>query len=438
MPVLTFARGIFPPHRKSASEALPIEEAAVPAEVVVLMSQHAGAPTKPLVEVGDEVLAGQKIGEVEARITAPVHAPISGTVRAIDDCPCASEGVRRGGRIIIASDGDQKAAPISGVKDVTPEAIRDAVYEAGIVGLGGAGFPTRVKLSPPSDRPIDTVIINGCECESYLTADHRVMLEEPDNVADGALLVAEAVGAKNIIVGIEDNKPDAVVAMKKAAGDRMSVVALKAKYPQGAEKMLIEALTGRTYPTGKLPSDAGCVVQNVQTTAAIRAAVREGRPLIDRVMTVTGAVKEPKNLRVRVGTKVQELIDQCGGFSATPGKIILGGPLTGVAIPDTDVPVTKGTSGIVVLAADEVEEAHNEMPPCIRCGRCVRACPTSLLPYQLGHMASNEMYDAAAEKYHLFACIECGSCAYMCPAKIPLLQLIRVSKAEAMLGGTTK
>ncbi len=402
------------------------------------MSQHAGAPAQPLVEVGEKVLAGQKVGEVEARITAPVHSPVSGTVSAIDSCPCASEGVRRGGRITIKVDENQTAAPSSSVEEVTPDSIRDAVHEAGIVGLGGAGFPARVKLSPPPDRKVDTVIINGCECESYLTADHRVMLEESESVVDGALLVAQAVGAQTIVVGIEENKPDAIAAMKRAADGRMSVVALKTKYPQGAEKMLIQVLTGRTYPVGKLPSDAGCAVQNVQTAAAIHAAVRRGTPLIERVMTVTGAVKNPKNLRVRIGTSVQSLIDQCGGFSRTPGKVIMGGPLTGVALPTTDVPVVKGTSGIVVLAAEEVSEASAEIPPCIRCGRCVRACPTFLVPSQLGLLAQNKMEDIAAERYHLFGCIECGSCAFVCPAKIPLLQLIRSAKSAAMLGGTTR
>lgn len=438
MPALTFTKGIFPPHRKDASAALPIEDGPVPSEVVVALSQHAGAPAEPLVSVGDHVVAGQKIGEVDARITAPVHAPFSGTVKAVDKCPCASALVRRGGRVVIEVDPEQETAPTSGVSDIGPESIKEAVRDAGIVGLGGAGFPTHVKLSPPPDRTIDTVIINGCECESYLTADHRVMLEYPELVIEGALLAARAVGVDNALIAIEDNKPDAVQAMKAAAGERAHVVALKTKYPQGAEKMLIEALTGRTYPTGKLPSDAGVVVQNVQTAVAIRAGVREGRPLIERVMTVTGAVKNPKNLRVRVGTSVRSLIDFCGGFSAVPGKVILGGPLTGIAIPDTDVPVTKGTSGIVVLPAAEVEEARDEIPPCIRCGRCVEACPTRLLPYQLGHMSKNQMYETAAERFHLFACIECASCAYVCPAKIPLLQMIRVAKAEAMLEGMTK
>lgn len=434
MPVLTFARGIFPPHRKGASQALPIEQAPIPATVVVPLSQHAGAPAEPLVEVGDRVQAGAKVGEVDARITAPVHAPISGVVTTVDECPCVP-AVRRGWRIVI--EGDDEEAAVSGTmsKDITADSIKEAVREAGIVGLGGAGFPTHVKLSPPSGRAVDTIIINGCECESYLTADHRVMVEQPEQVIDGARLVKEALGAQHVLVGIEDNKPDAVEAMKRAAGDEVRVVALRTKYPQGAEKMLIEALTGRTYPTGKLPADAGVVVQNVQTAVAISRAVREGSPLIERVLTVTGAVRKPKNLRARIGTSVQSLIDYCGGFSRAPGKVILGGPLTGMAIPDTDVPIVKGTSGIVVLAADEIDEVANDIPPCIRCGRCVRACPTRLLPYQLGQMSANSMYEAATDRYHLFACIECSSCAYVCPAKIPLLQLIRNAKAEAMLAG---
>lgn len=438
MPILTFAKGIFPPHRKSASQAAPIEEAALPREVVVPLSQHAGAPAEPIVEVGDRVLAGTKIGDVEARIAASVHAPISGVVSAVEKRGCSSAGGRRATCVVIEAGDEQEFVTAKGVDGVTPESIRAAVRLAGVVGLGGAGFPTHVKLSPPPDRPIDTVIINGCECESYLTADHRVMLEEPESIIDGAMLVMEATGAAKCFLGIEDNKPDAIETMRAAARDRLEVVALATKYPQGAEKMLIKSLTGRAYPTGKLPSDVGVAVQNVQTAAAIHAAVREGRPLIERVITVTGAVVRPRNLRARIGTSVQELIDQCGGFAREPGKIILGGPLTGVAIPDTNVPIVKGTSGIVVLAAEEIDEAHNEIPPCIRCSRCVKICPTFLLPYQLGHLSNNAMYEQAAERFHLFSCIECASCAYVCPAKIPLLQLIRAAKAEAMVGGQTK
>jgi len=404
---------------------------------VVPLSQHAGAPAEPLVEVGDRVLAGQKIGDVQARITAPVHAPVSGVVTAVEVRTCVVPSGRRAHCIVIESDAEGAVAPSTGTCEVTASSIREAVREAGIVGLGGAGFPSHVKLSPPADRPIDTAVINGCECESYLTADHRVMLEDAEAVVDGALLVAQATGAGRIVLGIEDNKQDAIESMRSAAGDRLEVVALKSKYPQGAERMLIKSLTGRAFPVGKLPADVGVVIQNVQTTAAIHYAVREGRPLTERVMTVTGAVAEPKNLRVKVGTAVKSLIEQCGGFAGEPAKVILGGPLTGVAIPNLDVPVVKGTSGVVVLSSDEVEAAPESLP-CIRCSRCVGICPTFLLPYQLGLLAGNKMYDEAAERYHLFSCIECGSCAYVCPSKIPLLQLIRLAKSEAMLAGKTR
>lgn len=403
------------------------------------MSQHAGAPAEPLVKVGDTVLAGQKIGDVDARITAPVHAPITGTVIAVEPRPCVTVTARRGSCVVIEADrGEATDEETEGVSEPTPDTIRAAVREAGVVGLGGAGFPTHVKLSPPPDRTVDTVIINGCECESYLTADHRVMVEDPEPIIEGATLVMTATGAGRCVIAIEDNKPDAIEAMRSAAAGRVEVVAVKSKYPQGAEKLLIKTLTGRTYPAGKLPSDVGVAVQNVQTTKAIRDAVREGKPLVERVITVTGAVVKPKNLRVRIGTRVGDLIEQCGGFAGTPGKLIMGGPLTGIALPDTNVPVVKGTSGIVVLAAGEVEQPVAEVPPCIRCGRCVKACPTTLLPNFLGTLSAAGMAGDAADRYHLFSCIECASCAYVCPSKIPLLQLIRLAKAEAMLEGTTK
>ncbi len=298
--------------------------------------------------------------------------------------------------------------------------------------MGGAGFPTQVKLSPPPEKDIDTLIINGAECESYLTADYRIMLELTDEIIFGIKAVIKALGVKKAYIGIEDNKPDAYQKFRDRLADKgnIEVVSLKTKYPQGGEKQLIYSITGREVPSGGLPMDVGVVVQNVGTILAVSNAIKTGMPLIDRVVTVTGSgVKEPKNLLARIGTPFSDLIELCGGFNGDPGKVIMGGPMMGLAQKDLNVPVVKGTSGILVLTKEEAK--HFEEGPCIKCARCVDMCPISLLPTRIAHFSKMEMWDEA-EEYNALDCIECGCCSYICPAKIPLVQRIRIAKSEIM------
>jgi electron transport complex protein RnfC len=298
--------------------------------------------------------------------------------------------------------------------------------------MGGAAFPTQVKLSPPPDKKIDTIIINGAECEPYLTADHRVMLEHSEDILFGLKAIMKAVGVEKGYVGIENNKPDAIKKMQELVKDEnnIEVVALHTKYPQGGEKQLIYAITGREVPSGGLPMEVGVIVQNVGTTAMIAKAIKTGMPLIERVLTVTGsAIAEPKNLLVRIGTPFREVIQQCGGFKQTPGKVIMGGPMMGLAQASIDVPVVKGTSGILVLSKDEAKQYQER--PCIKCARCVDACPVYLLPTRLSHFAQHGMWDEA-EDYNALDCIECGSCSFVCPSKIPLVQRIRLAKSQIL------
>ncbi|MEO0050248.1 MAG: electron transport complex subunit RsxC, partial [candidate division WOR-3 bacterium] len=313
------------------------------------------------------------------------------------------------------------------ITQLNPERIISAVKQAGIVGLGGAAFPTFFKMSPPKDKPIDTLIINGCECEPCLTADHRLMLEKPNEIVEGAGFIAQALGVKNVYIAIEDNKPDAILVMREAA-DRagFNVVRLKTKYPQGAEKQLIKACLNREVPSGGLPFEVGCIVQNVGTAYAVREAVLFNRPLFERVVTVTGAgVKEPKNLLVRIGTPIRNLIDFCGGYNGEPKKIIMGGPMMGIALGSDQVPVLKGTSGVLIF--NQVKEEKEQ--DCIRCGRCIEACPMGLSPTRLNYHIKAKRF-AAAKSDHLLDCIECGCCAYVCPAKIRLVHNFKFGKAE--------
>ncbi|MGB4290599.1 MAG: electron transport complex subunit RsxC [Dethiobacteria bacterium] len=434
MGAANFRGGVHPEYRKELTASLAITAASIPQKVVIPLHQHTGAPCEPLVKVGDPVKTGQKIGDSEAFVSAPVHASISGTVTAIE--PCNHPLGRKVTAIIIESDGRDEwcseLEPVEKVDDLSPEEIRALIRSAGIVGLGGAAFPAHVKLSPPEGKAIDTVIINGAECEPYLTADHRLMLEKPDEIVFGLELIMKALGAGRGIIGIEDNKPDALRVMRQAVEGKsdMSVVALKTKYPQGAEKMLIQVTTRRVVPSGGLPLDVGVVNHNVGSAVAITEALKKGKPLIERVVTVTGeGVRRPANLLVRLGTLVSELIDYCGGLKEETCKVITGGPMMGLAQPTTDLPVIKGTSGIVALTSEDA--AFYENGSCIRCAACVRDCPINLVPTFIAQAAEHGLYDRA-EKLHAADCIECGCCSYICPARIPLTQWIRIAKAEVL------
>ncbi len=432
MKLKTFPGGLHPPDNKRWTAHLPILECPLPDELVILLSQHIGAPAEACVQVGERVGKGQVVGTAKGFVSVPVHASTSGEVVAIEPRPHPSG--RRLPAVVIRADGaDAWVDGLQGADPMvlSPDQIRDRIRAAGVVGLGGATFPTHVKLTPPADKPIDTLVINGVECEPYLTADHRLMLEEPDRIVDGCVILKRVLGVDRILVGIENNKPDAIAVMAAICSPAgIEVVPLAVKYPQGAEKQLILALTGREVPSGGLPMDVGVVVQNVATAAAVSDAVRLGRPLLERIATVSGpAVAEPRNLRVRIGTPLTHLVSSCGGVQVEPEKIILGGPMMGAAQLSLDVPVTRGTSGLLLFGPGQF--ALVPEGPCIRCGRCVRVCPAHILPTTIAGYARLNLFDQAAE-FDAMDCIECGCCTYTCPAAIPLVQAIRQAKGAIL------
>lgn len=431
MALATFKGGIHPPDRKELAKDKPISTAKPPKRVVVPLVQHIGAPCKPTVSIGQEVKKGELIGAPEGFVSAPVHSSISGKVVAIGDFPIATG--RMVTSVIIENDGKEEWSPLKDNPDHTnlsQEELRGKIKEAGIVGMGGAAFPAHVKLSPPKEKTVDVVILNGAECEPYLTADYRLMIERPNDVVAGLKVLMRVLRVNKGFIGIENNKPDAVEAMKQAvSGDHnIHVCALEVKYPQGAEKMLIKATVDRDVPPRGLPMDVGAVVHNIGTAIAVYEAARYGKPLIERVVTVTGeGIKEPKNLMVKIGTLISDLIDECGGFKTEVAKVISGGPMMGFALYSLDVPVTKGTSGILVIPEEGVEHAE-DFGPCIRCGRCIDICPMGLMPSMLSVLAEKGFYEDAKD-YNLFDCFECGSCTYVCPSKRPIVQLIRLAKS---------
>ncbi len=438
----TFSRGVHPPEHKHFSADAGIEVLPTPEKIVLPLSQHIGAPCKPAVKAKDEVKIGDVIGEAGGFVSAPVHASINGKV-----LKTVSVTLPTGRRIsavpIEAADGEKSQEGPMLFKELIsddwsrqaadkhdPQAIVNIINGAGIVGLGGAAFPTHVKLTPNKEKPVDVLLVNGCECEPYLTSDYRLMLEAPQAIVAGSLLAARAAGAKSIFIAIEDNKPEAVESMTRAVqGTNIQVVKLRTKYPQGSEKHLIVAVTGRKVPPGSLPLDVGVVVSNVGSVCAIAFAVIKEKPLTHRVVCVTGAgIRTPKNLFVPIGTPYRNLIDYCGGLTPEAVRIVSGGPMMGFAFTDLDLPVTKGTSGVTVLTKDDVKKARETT--CVRCGRCVDVCPMNLVPTKLAMAARNNAPDVA-EAYHITACVECGCCAYTCPASLPLVQLIRKGKAQA-------
>lgn len=427
-----FRGGVHPDGRKEATSALPIQRAPVPSRVVVAMSQHLGAPCEPVVEVGERVLRGQTVGDVRAMISAPVHSPVTGSVAALETVLTPGGGSSLA--VVVQPDDEQDLdcwVPVAEHDDPL-----EVVCAAGIVGMGGAGFPTRVKLAPPADTPVSTVIINGCECEPYLTCDHRLMVESPDKILGGAERIREMVGAKRLVVGVEDNKPDAVAALRSRAGSGVEVLALPARYPQGAEKQLIWSVLGVEVPHGKLPAAAGALVHNVGTAAALWEAFALRKPLMERIVTVSGAVARPGNYLVLLGTPARALLEHAGGpTAAAGGRVISGGPMTGCALGSLDVPVVKGMSGLIVLPAGETAPAVFDDQPCIRCARCWVACPMYLEPHAIGVRANAGDWEAC-EGLHALDCIECGCCSYVCPTRRPLVPLIRRAKAKLLERGT--
>ena len=428
--------GIHPAYHKDLARDKAIEAMPLPALLRVSMSQHLGAPAKPTVQKGDEVLRGQVIGEAAGFISAAVHAPTSGTVKEVGEAPTVMG--TPAAFVSIEPDGnDAWVDSLAGVPDwstADPKTLIAKVAACGIAGMGGAGFPTNVKLSPPPDKPIDTLILNGAECEPYLTADHRLMVEQAGQIWVGCQIIQKILGAKTVRIAIEDNKPEAIAAMEQAmagAEGDVAVSVLKTEYPQGAEKQQIYAITGREVPSGGLPMDVGCVVENVGTTLAVWDAVVNGKPLTERVTTVTGLpVSNPKNVLGRIGTPYSDLLDFCGGLSSDAAKIISGGPMMGIAQSGLDVTTTKTTSGLLFLAPEQVDTFSSM--PCIACGRCIDACPMYLVPAELSQMLEAEDYEAA-EDLNVLDCIECGCCAFACPAHRPLVQHMKQGKSQVML-----
>ncbi len=430
--IFHFYGGVHPREAKVSSGVAIVSAPLLP-QYTVPLAMHIGAPATPVVKAGDTVKRGQLIGQAASFVSSNIHCPTSGKVKAIDFClgpagtqlPC----------VVIDADGEDTPAepltPINDWRNADPEAIRKRVGEAGIVGMGGAAFPTPVKLSIPPGKSIDTLIINGVECEPCLTADHRLMLEAPHKILLGTAIAAHALGVTNIIIGIEDNKRDAIDELARLApgvDPHIRVQALKVRYPQGAEKQLIYTVTKRQVPSGGLPADVHCVVMNAGSAYALAEAVIDGKPLYERVTTVTGTpIAQPGNWRFRVGTPYAEAIKQAGGIQGEVGKLISGGPMMGMTVYSQSVPIMKSTSGILLLSPEEVFQYTSKA--CLRCGRCNDACPMQLMPGILSTQIENERFEDA-QNWHVMDCIECGCCAFICPAGRPLVQHMRRAKAE--------
>lgn len=434
--LLTFPKGgVHPPDAKAQTSELRIELMPVPDELEIILGQHIGAPCTPTVAKRGEVQEGEIIGEVKKGLGVPLHAPVAGKIK---DLGMSAHPMRVSApsiTITVNHDAEPRHYQAQEWQTVDPKELLARVHAAGIIGIGGAGFPTHVKLSPPPDNPIDTLLLNGAECEPYITADHRQMLEHAADIVEGAKIILRILGIKQCHIGIESNKPDAILAMTEAARAgstadySLTVKALQVKYPQGSEKQLIQAITGRKVPAMALPSAVGVVVHNVSTASAIRDAVVFGKPLCEKVVTIAGkGIARPANLMVKVGTKIGDIVKYLGGLKPDLAKIVMGGPMMGFAVSSLDIPVTKTTSAVLFLTEAEIDtESHSQ---CIRCGWCLEACPMGLEPKEIAiYVEANRPEDTA--QFGVFECFECGSCAYVCPAKRPLVQFVRLAKMKA-------
>lgn len=431
--LLSFKHGIHPPENKDITSGIASRRFPFPKEVILPLSQHIGTPAKALVQAGDRVERGDVIAEAAGFISSAVHATAAGTVKSIELWPHPNGSMVPSIRIDVDPNSSQmrRNRIVPRWQDVKDEDLSKEIARAGIVGLGGAAFPSHVKLCPPKDQPVELLLINGCECEPYLTSDHRVMLEMPDKVYTGIRIALKALGITRAVIGIEANKADAIEIMRKTKPDDLDVTIqpLQVKYPQGAEKMLIKAVMGREVPSGALPSAIGAMVQNVATAANVAAVFETGHPLIERIITVTGrGIHKPGNWKIPFGTKLRDVIEHCGGFTEDAAEIVFGGPMMGLGQANLDVPILKANGGILILSRDECK--RQDIMPCIRCGKCLDACPVFLNPQLMGVLAKAEHYEELETEANLKDCMLCGSCSFVCPSNIPLSQLFAMARTQ--------